>query len=119
MLCVSAQNIPRADAAENAAWRDWTGVRLAPKKILGEAFVASAAWQCVAACGAIQKNKFIAANVSIVGANQQAIGARFAKQDKSINTAIAMRYSTDTFQKYWKWLRSPADCLEIYSGILS
>jgi hypothetical protein len=47
------------------------------KKILGEAFVASAAWECVAACKTIRQNNFSAANVGIVGANQQAIGARF------------------------------------------
>jgi hypothetical protein len=46
---------------------------------LGEAFVASAAWQCVAACDAIRQENFPAARVSIVGANQQAIGARFEK----------------------------------------
>jgi hypothetical protein len=79
LLCASAQSIPRSDAAENSAWQDWAGVRLAPKAILGEAFVASAAWQCVAACDAMRQNKFRAANVSVVGANQQAIGARFAK----------------------------------------
>jgi hypothetical protein len=47
------------------------------KKIAGEAFVASAAWQCVAACDNIRQNNFTEANVGIVGANQQAIGARF------------------------------------------
>jgi hypothetical protein len=77
LLCVSAQNISRPDAAENLAWRDWTGARLAPTAILGEAFLASAAWQCVAACAALARGRFSAANVSIVGTNQQAIGARF------------------------------------------
>jgi 3-oxoacyl-(acyl-carrier-protein) synthase len=47
------------------------------KKILGEAFVASAAWQCVAAGEAIRQKEFSAVNVSVVGANQQAVGARF------------------------------------------
>ncbi|HEY1719061.1 MAG TPA: beta-ketoacyl synthase N-terminal-like domain-containing protein [Verrucomicrobiae bacterium] len=47
------------------------------KKILGEAFVASAAWQCVAACEAIRQKELSAANVGVVGANQQAVGARF------------------------------------------
>jgi hypothetical protein len=47
------------------------------RKILGEAFVASAAWQCVAACESIRQKEFAAANVGIVGANQQAIGVRF------------------------------------------
>ncbi|MGH7954314.1 MAG: hypothetical protein ACREFE_20655, partial [Limisphaerales bacterium] len=47
------------------------------KMVLGEAFTASAAWQCVAACDAILQNELPAANVSVIGANQQAIGARF------------------------------------------
>lgn len=84
LLCASAQNIPRSDAAENVAWRDWTGRRLTPKSILGEAFVAAAAWQCVAACAAIQGNQFRAANVSVIGANQQAIGARFLACAKTV-----------------------------------
>jgi 3-oxoacyl-(acyl-carrier-protein) synthase len=74
LLCASRA---RRDAAETAAWQDWTGPRLAPKAILGEAFAASAAWQCVAACDAIRRGGFTAANVSVVGANQQAAGARF------------------------------------------
>jgi len=78
LLCASARLLPRGDAAENAAWQDWTGARLRPKAILGEGFAASAAWQCVAACDAIGRHGFKAANVSVVGANQQAIGARFA-----------------------------------------
>jgi hypothetical protein len=58
-------------------WNDWPGRRYAPKDILGEAFVATAGWQCVLACNALQQKEFAASNVSIVGANQQAIGARF------------------------------------------
>lgn len=53
------------------------GKRLTPDAVLGESFVASAAWQCVAACDLIRRREFAAANVTIVGANQQAIGARF------------------------------------------
>lgn len=64
---------------ENIAWSDWTGSRLNPKRILGEAFTASAAWQCVLACDAIKNGGVPASNVSVVGTNQQAIGARFAK----------------------------------------
>ena len=78
-LCLGAQKIARVDAAELTAWADWTGPRLAPKLILGDAFAASSAWQCVAACDAVQTGKYSAVNVSVVGANQQAIGARFAK----------------------------------------
>ena len=60
----------------NAAWPGWPGPRLAPKAILGEAFLASAAWQCVAAGDAVRRGEFQAATISIVGANEQAIGAR-------------------------------------------
>jgi hypothetical protein len=77
LLCASARNALRRDAAENSAWKDWTGARLAPRAILGEAFAASSAWQCVAACDALGRNRFTAANVSVVGASQQAMGARF------------------------------------------
>lgn len=78
-LCYGPLDVPRHDAAELAVWSDWTGPRLAPKKVLGEAFVASAAWQCVAACDALRAGQFSAVNVSVVGINQQAIGARFVK----------------------------------------
>ena len=81
LLCLSAREVPRSDAAELAAWADWPGPRLAPRRIFGEAFTASAAWQCVAACEAVRHGGFTAANVSVVGVNQQAIGARFLKTD--------------------------------------
>ena len=73
LRCLSDVNI--APAA------DWTGQVIAPKPIVGEAFVASAAWQCVAAGDALLQKKFTAANVSVVGANQQAIGARWQRND--------------------------------------
>ena len=79
LLCTSAKQRPHMDAAEGQAWSDWTGVWLAPRAILGEAFQAATAWQCVAACDVIRQNKFSGANVSVVGANQQAIGARFTR----------------------------------------
>jgi hypothetical protein len=47
------------------------------KKFLGEAFTASAAWDCVAACETIRQRESAAASVGVVGVNQQAIGARF------------------------------------------
>lgn len=65
----------RAQLPESAAGELHCGWEI--KKILGEAFVASAAWQCVVACESIRQNNFSSANVDIVGANQQAIGARF------------------------------------------
>jgi hypothetical protein len=77
LLCDGVGSSPRADAAELDAWRDWTGPRLSPKRILGEGLMAAAAWQCVAACDAVGAGRFTAASVSLVGSNQQAIGARF------------------------------------------
>lgn len=81
LLCLGTQNLPRNDLAELGAWKDWNGPRLAPKESLGEAFNAAAAWQCVLACDALQRVEFSAANVSVVGTNQQAIGARFVRAD--------------------------------------
>ena len=81
LLCLATKKNPRSDAAENSAWSDWPGKRLAPRAVLGEAFVAASAWQCVAACDALRQNKSVAANVSVVGTNQQAIGARFFKMN--------------------------------------
>jgi hypothetical protein len=78
LLCDGLSNSPRTDAAERAAWSGWAGPRVSPKQILGEGMMAAAAWQCVAACDAVAEKKFTAANVSLVGSNQQAIGARFA-----------------------------------------
>jgi len=77
LLCDGIGNSPRADAPELAAWRDWTGPRISPKRILGEGLMAAAAWQCVVACDVVAGGRFAAANVSLVGSNQQAIGARF------------------------------------------
>jgi 3-oxoacyl-[acyl-carrier-protein] synthase II len=67
----------RANAPEADAWQDWTGPRLSLKRVLGEGLMAAAAWQCVAACDAVVGGRFTAANVSLVGGSQQAIGARF------------------------------------------
>jgi hypothetical protein len=39
--------------------------------------MAAAAWQCVSACDAVANGRFAAANVSLVGSTQQAIGTRF------------------------------------------
>ena len=64
-------------SSRNSVWHDWPGKRLALKPVLGEAFLATAAWQCVLAGENLRQNNFPAANVSIIGANQQAIGARF------------------------------------------
>jgi hypothetical protein len=78
LICDGLGDSPRADAPEAAAWRDWTGPRLSPKRILGEGLMAASAWQCVAACDAVAAGRYATAAVSVVGSNQQAIGARFA-----------------------------------------
>ena len=67
----------RLDQAEGAAWQDWSGHRLSPRVVLGEGWSASTAWQCVVACAALAEGRANAANVSVVGGNEQAIGVRF------------------------------------------
>lgn len=79
LLADGLQNLPALDAAEATAWRDWTGARISPKTILGEGLMAAAAWQCVLAIDALSHNQYTAAHVSVVGSNQQAIGAHFVK----------------------------------------
>ncbi len=69
LLCASEPDQP--------AWRDWPGQCLTPMEILGEAFTASAAWLCVAACDAVQRGRYASAQVGITGASRQAIGACF------------------------------------------
>jgi 3-oxoacyl-(acyl-carrier-protein) synthase len=85
LLCDGVSGSPRADAPELAAWRDWAGARISPKRILGEGLMAAAAWQCVAACEAVASGRFPAANVSLVGCNQQAVGARFERPGSSLS----------------------------------
>ncbi|MEO6035092.1 MAG: hypothetical protein ABIQ35_07550 [Verrucomicrobiota bacterium] len=77
LLCDSTQGVTRLDGAESEAWKDWAGLRVSPKTILGEGLMAAAGWQCVAAIDAIREGRCDAANVSVVGCNQQAIGAEF------------------------------------------
>ncbi|MGA2684227.1 MAG: hypothetical protein ABSF51_04155 [Verrucomicrobiota bacterium] len=85
LLCDGVGNGPRTDVAELNAWRDWTGPRISPKRILGEGLMAAAAWQCVTACDAVAGGRFTTANVSLVGSNQQAMGARFVRTDSAIS----------------------------------
>jgi hypothetical protein len=81
LLCDGLTNSPRTDGPEIAAWRDWTGARLSPGRILGQGLMAGAAWQCVAACDALANGHFKTAKMSLVGFNQQAIGAEFKVLD--------------------------------------
>ena len=77
LLCDGLCSNGRLDAAERAAWLDWPGSRLSPKVVMGEGLMAAAAWQCVAAADAVARRISPGANVSVVGLNQQAVGARF------------------------------------------
>ncbi len=79
-LLVDARcGVARVDRAETAAWQDWSGPRLSPRVVLGEGLSAATAWQGIAACAALADGHADAANVSVVGANLQAIGMRFVK----------------------------------------
>ena len=77
LLADGLQNLPHTDAAEAAAWSDWTATRISPKTFLGEGLMAAAAWQCVIAVDALNQKRCAGANVSVVGCNQQAVGAHF------------------------------------------
>lgn len=79
LLCDGLQGVPRLDHDEANVWADWSGSRLSVKKFLGEAFMASSAWQCVAAVDALARGACSAAVVSVVGCNQQAIAGRFVR----------------------------------------
>lgn len=79
ILVDGIQALQQADLDEETAWSDWTQPRLSPKRVLGEGFMAAAAWQCVAAVDAIRQQQTSAATVSIVGCNQQVIAARFQR----------------------------------------
>lgn len=78
VLIDGLQNIRRYDAAEEGAWRDWPAARISPKKILGEGLMAAAAWQTVLAVESVRTGAH-ASLISVVGTNQQAIGAAFAR----------------------------------------
>ena len=77
LLCDSRTGVASLDRAENKAWNSWPGARVSPKAILGEGLAAAAAWQVIAAIDDLQQTRRSSALVSVVGCNQQAIGARF------------------------------------------
>lgn len=79
LLCDGLQGLPKYDAAEVETWRDWLAARMSPKAILGEGLAAASAWQCVAAVEALSARQLSAAKVSVLGCNEQAIGAQFAR----------------------------------------
>jgi 3-oxoacyl-(acyl-carrier-protein) synthase len=80
LLCDSTQGLSRIDAAELRVWRKWKGPRLSVKRVLGEGLAAASAWQCVAGIQELQQGRVQAAKISVVGCNQQAIGAQFASR---------------------------------------
>lgn len=77
LLCDGRTGVEKLDRAETKAWNGWPGARISPKFVLGEGMAAAAAWQTVAAVDAVQTGRNTSALVSVVGCNQQAIGARF------------------------------------------
>jgi 3-oxoacyl-(acyl-carrier-protein) synthase len=79
LLCDGLQGLHIPDRDEHAVWDQWTGARTSVKAVLGEALVASAAWQCIAAVDALGQKAYDAANVSVAGTNQQAIAAQFVR----------------------------------------
>jgi hypothetical protein len=82
LLCDGTQGLRNPDAPELEAWHDWPGARLSPKRLLGEGLAAASAWQCVAALDALRQGQHPAALVSVVGCNQQAIGAQLVVSDR-------------------------------------
>jgi hypothetical protein len=84
LLCDATQALPDIDGAELETWRDWPGARLAPKRILGEGLAAASAWQCVAALDTLRQGQHPAASVSVVGCNEQAIGAHFCATAQAV-----------------------------------
>ena len=83
LLCDGLQGISKLDAPEKQAWTNWTACRLSVKKILGEGLMAAAAWQCVLAGESLRLGINDLANVSVVGCNEQAIGAQFLRCERS------------------------------------
>ena len=76
LLCDGLQGSLKTDRQEAEAWASWHGPRISPKRILGEALMASAAWQCIAVADLLQRQKYPAGVVSVAGCNEQAIMAR-------------------------------------------
>jgi hypothetical protein len=77
-LCDSKVGVPRYDAPDETAWQNWPGPRTSPKQILGEAMMAGAAWQCVAATDTLRSRAANASIVTISGCLQQAGAAVFS-----------------------------------------
>jgi hypothetical protein len=76
LLCESTSNAAGISQEEAAVWSDWSGRRIAPKRVLGEGLMASAGWQVVAAADALATHAEKRAVISIGGFHQHAIGCR-------------------------------------------
>jgi 3-oxoacyl-(acyl-carrier-protein) synthase len=74
----SSNGVAKLDRPETKAWNSWPGRCIAPKSVLGEGLMAASAWQTVVAVDLIARSQCANAFVSVVGCNQQAIGARFS-----------------------------------------
>jgi len=70
ILVDDATGCRRSDAASLAAWQDWTGPRLSPRRLLGEAPGASAALQCVIAAEHVRRGDHAHAIVCATGGAQ-------------------------------------------------
>lgn len=75
LLCDGLGAAPRADAAEQAAWKDWQGKHLHLRPVLGEGYGCIAGWQTVAACESISRGESSQVAISAVGLTEQAVGA--------------------------------------------
>lgn len=71
----------RYDQAEAATWQTWSGPVRSPKRLLGEAFAAGSAWQCVVAAEAVRQRSTPTAVVSVGGLNEAAAMASFRAPD--------------------------------------
>lgn len=87
LLVDSRGEAARLARAESQAWADWQGARLSPRRICGEALCAATSWQFIAAHAALQAGTATAANLSVVGGNLQAIGARLVRRDVAMPVA--------------------------------
>jgi len=77
----------RLGRADEEAWKDWQGERWSPKAVLGEAWAAGAAWQCVAAVAGLSAGSFAQSVVSVVGSQENAMGVVFARSDTASASA--------------------------------
>ena len=74
LLVDGTVGIPRIDRAEADAWKNWSGARLSPRRILGESMGAAAALQVVAAVASVRSGTCRQAVATAIGGNQQAGG---------------------------------------------